>query len=92
MPKEMFSAICEGRQLPAGMWQHARDAKGRSLLHAAMAYGRLDSMWILLKTCPALAAMPDFDMYLPEQFGTNDQAVYVCQHMRKKFFLYHSAL
>ena len=88
----MFSAVYKGQQLPAGMWQHARDTNGRSLLHAAMAYGRLDSVWILLKKCPALAAMPDFDMYLPEQFGNNAEALRICRNARKKFFLYHSAL
>lgn len=89
---ELFSAIAHGQPLPEGPWRSAIDARGRSLAHAAAAHGRLDSLWLLLITFPALAALPDFDSVLPEQVATHEYAQRLCSKVRMHFFLEHSAL
>ena len=91
-PAEMFSALVQGNPLPAGYWRVAHDEKGRSLLHVAAAYGRLDSLWMLLETCSILAATPDYDMLLPEDMAANKDAQLLCKQIRIKYFLQHTAL
>jgi len=88
----MFKAIVLGQPLPAGYWRVAHDEKGRSLVHAAAAYGRLDSLWMLLETCPILAATPDYDMRLPEDVAASKDALLLCKNIRLKYFLCHTAL
>ena len=88
----LFQAIIYGNPLPTGQWDRTLNAKGQSLVHVAAMHGRLDSLWMLLKAHPVLAATPDHDLLLPEDVAITSSAAKLCRHARRQILLEYSAL